>query len=224
MTALDGMRPPPYLDLKTPFEVMSGKLRKRAYWVVLGLLILIGAIGLWNYIRPVPEELRLVGLGFGLLAMTLPVLAFGLETFASILSMFSMSRIQFRNFLAQIETDERYATLLNEYSEIELKGAKTALELKITRTRNKIGLIAGSPDKLALIALAGTGWAVFTSLSGTFPKALANGVRMTNLVDLLVVVVVSFLIGLAAGLVSAQVHMQRYVYQLELVNLALAKR
>ncbi|HEU4776186.1 MAG TPA: hypothetical protein VFS95_05130 [Telluria sp.] len=222
--ALDGMRPPPYLNLKTPFEVATGKFRKWAYWTASFLLVLMGALALWHQFVPLPAELKLTGQVLGLLAMIFPISAMVLEMLAMFFSMFSMNRILFRNFVAQIESDERHAETLNAFPEMELKRAKAALELKIARTRNKIGLFAGSPDKLAMFALAAVGWTVFTSFSGKFQETLVKGLAVTNLTDFFVIIVLALIVGLTLGAVSSHVHMQRYVYQLELVNLALANR
>ena len=218
------MRPPPYLNLKTPFEVATGKFRKWAYWTAFCLLLLLGGLALWHKLAPLPAELKLTGQVLGLLAVIFPISAMVLEMLAMFFSMFSMNRVLFRNFLTQIESDERHAETLNAFSEIELKRAKAALELKIARTRNKIALFAGSPDKLAMFAFAAMGWTVFTSLSGKSQETFMKGLSVTNLTDFFVIMAVALVIGLTLGAVSSHVHMQRYVYQLELVNLALANR
>lgn len=221
---LDGMQPPRSLDLKTPFELMSAKLMKRALWTVLGLFGLMGILALWHQFAPLPANVQLAGQLLGVAAIVLPLAAWILMTIASFFSLFSLGRVVHRNFLVQIESDARYAATLNAFPEIELKRAKAALELKIVRTRNRIGLFAGSPDKLAMLALAGMGWVAYTSLAGKIPAFLTSGLTGASLIDAVLVITAGGLLGATIGTVGLHMYVQRYVYQLELINLALASR
>jgi hypothetical protein len=224
ISVLDGMRPPRALDLKTPFELMSEKLFRRSLWTVLGVFVLLGMLALWHQFNPLPDRLKSFAQILAGVATVLPFAAWILMTIAAFFSLFSLGRVVYRNFLEQIDSDARYAATLNEFPEIELKRAKAALELKITRTRNRIGMFAGSPEKLALLALAGMGWVAYTSLAGKIPVFLVNGFTGANLVDALLVVGAGSLLGMTLGTAGLHMYMQRYVYQLELVNLALASR
>jgi uncharacterized membrane protein YbhN (UPF0104 family) len=221
---LDSMRPPRPLDLRSPMERVTDKLMNRCMLTGGVLLALLGGLALTNQFITLPHFLKLAGMALGLLAIILALLGLTLSTLANFISLFSLNRVVYRNFLEQIESDERYGAMLNEFSELELKRAKACLELKITRTRNRVGLFAGSPDKLALLAVGGMGWTAYTSLTGQFPTLFKAGFANASAVEIGVLFASSIVVGLTLGAVGSHLHMQRYVYQLELLNSALANR
>lgn len=138
---------------------------------------------------------------------------------------FPTRSLTFQRFLRNAEEYEAHVEALEQFEKRDLELARTYLDYETGRTRHVIGLIAGSPDKLALVGIATL---IPASVVGLFHQATVVG-RGGNpdpgdqLLRAVVFAIGSMfvLIMLRGGGMLMQ--LRRYAYQVELVNAALKR-
>jgi hypothetical protein len=235
LIALEGMTPPGASNLKTPFETWAERwvsISNRAccdvlltalVFFVIYQAILYAVLGAMNF-KNLPAWQMWIGAALGLFVIIFPTATLFLSTVATTLSFKLMRRVAHANFLTQVESDARYASQLRElFSLTDLKKAKACLELKVVRNRNKLALFFGSPDKLALITIAGAGTILSTSLFEKYGEFFTFELGWNTLLVYMTAGIVGGVVGLTLGAISANFDTHRFVYQLELVNLALSE-
>jgi hypothetical protein len=228
INALSEMKPPDPVDSKTPFEKLTEKLVWWAIRVGGALSAGAGVLAVTRHYVAIGPWVDDAILGLAVMALLVPLCAGFIDFIAAVFSLWALDRDAHSKFLAQIESDARHAVVLNRYPRKDLERAKICIELRITRIRNWIGLFAGPPDKLAVIGLLGMAAASYTAVSGKFEATVANIANGTNLVDIVVscitLLVLAWGTGIILGSVSLHMFTRRYVYQLELLNVALTSR
>lgn len=196
-----------------------------ALMILAGIsFVLLAALGTWHkFVSVLPEEAKFIALFFGIVAMLLPVVSMVIGIALSIFSIYKMHTTEFDRFLKEIEIHQDWIRILRAYPKGILEEAARYLRLKISRQRNRIALFFGSPDKAALFSLAGMGWLVFKEVNPKNKDALLANVPIGELnVETLIFYVIAFLTGIALGAVMMNGVTQKYVYQLEVLELAQA--
>jgi hypothetical protein len=226
--ALNGMKPPTTSISDTPFEIFTKKMLRDSIGIGGVFAATVGILGFWQRHVELSPWMEIAMLSLAALALFLPLFAALLTTIAAALALWTVDRFSHLNFLAQIESDARFATILNEFPRQNLEQAKACIELRITRTRNWIGLLAGSPDKLTIVALLAMAFTAYTAISGKIESMFASATSGINWIDGLIAFVglgiVASVVGMVLGAVTLHIHTRRYVYQLELLGVALASR
>lgn len=224
LNALNGMKPPSPSLSKTPFEKFADRFSWWAIRIWFGIAAVLVALAITNHYMVLPNFF--VGAAYGLMiaAIVLGILVMLVTTSASALSLITMNRFVHRSFLAQVKSDAENAAILNRYPLKDLQSAKACLELRINRTRNRVGWFAGAPDKLGIPAVVAMGWATYTALAGKFEGILSKPFTEIDLIDLVLALTIASVVGMVLGALSLYIHMQKHVYQLELLNVALATR
>lgn len=233
LRVLDGMTPPAVSAFKTPFEqwtdrgvgiaiatcidiVLTAFLFGLLYQVIHFAFVGSAAVGHW------PDWLQYIAAILATVLIVFPFVMLILSTAAAFLSFRAIKRYTRDIFFAQVESDAEFATTLRtSFREKELAKAKACLELKITRNRNRIGLFLGSPDKAALIVVAGAGWAAVNGLTFKLENLFTPGMGIMTTAGFMLALAAGALTGMACGAVGLNLTTHRYVYQLELVTLAL---
>ncbi|MBI3728244.1 MAG: hypothetical protein HY254_07910 [Burkholderiales bacterium] len=192
----------------------------KAGFVLLALIIIFA---LWHFISPLNEYAVMLALALGVAAIGLPTCAFLIMIYSTIVTIKNLKKKSLDNFILDIETDQKHVSELDSYSKKDLEFAQRIIQLKIARIKNKISLVIGSPDKIALLSLAAIGWTLLKEFSSKnlpvkFPE-----------ISLLSAPLYEFLFGaaflltlLAFVVVYLSRGMRDYVYQSEILDLAIA--
>jgi|GEM_PF-4018252 len=186
--------------------------------------VLLAALGTWHkFVSVLPAEAKFVALFFGVVAMLLPMLSMVIGIVVSIFSIYKMHTTEFDRFLKEIELHQNWICILQAYPKETLEEAARYLRLKISRLRNRISLFFGSPEKAALFSLAGMGWLVFKEVNPKNKDALLANISIGEWnVETLIFYIIAFLTGIALGSVMMNAVIQKYLYQLEVLELAQA--
>lgn len=213
-------------EIKSKWERLATTISE-ALMILAGIsFAILAALGTWNkFASTLPEEAKFIALFFGIVAMLLPVISMVIGIVLSIFSVFKMHSTEFERFLKEIEIHQNWIRSLNEYPQALLEEAARYLRLKISRQRNRISLFFGSPDKAALFSLAGMGWLVFKEINPKNKDALLANIAIGELnIETLIFYVIAFLTGIALGAVMMNGFIQKYIYQLEVLELSQASR
>lgn len=128
-------------------------------------------------------------------------------------------------FLSQVDHDLKHVSVLAAYDTDTLESARVFLQLKCTRMKNRMGLLLGGPDKAALSSLLGLGVLCYQFIYKDLGfKVLTDFMHGQIGFPLLFIVLIAALCGAAIGAVFMNFQLHRYVYQIELVELALKGR
>ena len=125
-----------------------------------------------------------------------------------------------RYFVECIRADAAHAAVLRNFDTADLLLARQVLELQITRHRSRIIVLAGSSDKLSILAIVAVGWAVYIAL---FPSLLTNPLEVLSPKSwgaAIVTLVGALLVGAIAGAFLVNIRIHRLLYQIELIDLA----
>ncbi len=220
---LHGMRGTPGTELESGLErwceKVSGRLMKAGF-ALFGLIIIFA---LWHVISPLNTYAVMVALALGAAAIVLPTSALLISIFSAIVALKNLKKKSLDNFILDIESDQKHVSELYAYSKKDLENAQRIIQLKITRIKNKISPVIGSPDKIALLSLAAIGWTLIKEFSSKTPP-----VKFPE-ISLLSAPLYEFLFGAAfllALLAFVVVYLSRgmrdYIYQSEILDLAIA--
>lgn len=176
----------------------------------------------WHkFISELPEVLKLMALFFGCVAMALPLISMVIGILLAGISLYKIQEKSLEQFIQEVECHQNWITSLRTYPPEILEEAAKYLRLKISRMKGRISLFFGSPDKAALFSLAGMGWLVFKELSPKNKDALLSNFSLGVLnVETMVFYAIAFLTGIALGSVIMNGMIQRYSYQLDILDLA----
>ncbi|MFZ6712919.1 hypothetical protein [Undibacterium sp. TC9W] len=190
------------------------------------MLIILGGFVLWNnYVRPLNETEKAVLLLFAALTMTLPLFSMILSIVSNIWALYSFQNNSLEYFLNEIKNDHQHLDELTSFAKVDLEDALKIIQLKITRIRNRMGFFIGGPDKVALFSLATMAWSILKEFSAKEKNAptlsiLQSGFSLTTLLQY----AAAFFAGIAIGAILLHRHLQRYIYQTELLEMAIARK
>ncbi len=210
-------------------ELRSGLERRRekiSDWLMKAgflLFILIIIFALWHLISPLNQYAVMVALALGVAAITLPTCALLITIFSAIVTIKNLKKKSLDNFMLDVETDLKHVSELDAYSKKDLEHAQRIIQLKITRIKNRISLVIGSPDKIALLSLAAIGWTLLKEFSSKTPPVKLPEISLTSAPLYEFLFGAAFLLALLAFVVVYLSRgMQDYVYQSEILDLAIA--
>ena len=191
--------------------------------------LLLCALASWHkFISPLPDSARNLTLWLCVLSMGLPLLSMLLDIAVLAAGVLKFKERQLTRFLSEIGHDESHVNALVSAPKKELEIVKRLLELKVTRIRNRLVLFVGGPDKVALFSLAATGWAVYKALTTkeSLLVAIKGPFSTEGTLDVYGILqyILAFLTGIALGAVMTNIQLQRYIYQLELLDLVISRK
>ena len=127
--------------------------------------------------------------------------------------------------LSQVDHDLKRVGVLAAYDTETLESARIFLQLKCARMRNRMGLLLGGPDKATLSSLVALGVLCYQFIYKELGlKLLADFMHGLIGFPLVFIVLVAAICGAAIGAVVMNFQLHRYLYQLELIELALKGR
>ncbi|MBC3873488.1 hypothetical protein [Undibacterium flavidum] len=186
--------------------------------------VILCVFSVWHkFIGGLSEQAKFVALGFGIASMLLPVMSWLVNIVVSLWTILNFRKNQLRRFLVEIDNDNQHVDVLMSKSREELELVQKFIQLKSTRIKNRIGLFFGSPDKVALLSLAGVGWLALKELfskDATVILSIGGGLAGYGFLQY----VMAFFAGIAFGAVLMNFQLQRYVYQLELLDLVISQK
>lgn len=128
-------------------------------------------------------------------------------------------------FLRQVDHDLKSVSVLAAYDTDTLESARVFLQFKCSRMKNRMSLLLGGPDKAALSSLLGLGLLCYQFIYKELGlRVLTDFLRGQIGFPLVLISVVAVITGAAIGAVVMNFQLHRYLYQLELVELALKDR
>ncbi|MFZ6733673.1 hypothetical protein ACO0LG_17230 [Undibacterium sp. Ji42W] len=199
------------------------KLPRRLMKAGFVLLALIIIFVLWHVISSLNKYAVIVALALGVAALVLPICAFLINIYSTIVNIKSLKVKSLDNFIIDIETDQKHVSELDSYSKKDLENAQRIIQLKITRIKNKVSLLIGSPDKIALLSLAAIGWTLLKVFSSKTPPVKFPEISLLSTPLYESLFCVAFLLALMAfTVIYLSRSMQAYVYQSEILDLAIA--
>jgi len=223
---LHEMRPYKGKAAETSMEQWSIKI---ANWLLIAsvvLMVILGALA-WrhNSGHPLDGTEKEVALGLSCIALILPMLSVLINIASGIWVLVKHQKKSLSYFLKEIENDEIHVSDLVVFPKADLENANRILQFKITRIKNRIGIFFGAPDKVALISLAAMGWSFFKEFNSRqtqseITNVLQIGASLNNLLQY----VAAFFAGLAIGAILLNRQMQRYIYQSELLEMAISRK
>lgn len=187
------------------------------------LLALIIIFALWHFISPLNEYAVTLALVLGVAAIGLPTCAFLIMIYSTIVTFKNLKKKSLDNFILDVEADQKHVEELDAYSKKDLENAQRIIQLKITRIKNKISLVIGSPEKIAFISLAVTGWTLIKEFSSKTPPVKLPEISLLSAPLYEILFGAAFLLALLAFVVVYLSRgMREYVYQSEILDLAIA--
>jgi len=161
-----------------------------------------------------PEFLGLIGQSVALLMSVLALLSQLAEIARSVYDLSHFKKDAFDSLRKTFEHDVRNAESLDAFALADLEFVDKWLALRIDRMKLRLGMFLGGSDKVAVFALAGTGWTAWHTLR-------AGG---TSWEDKLYMYGLAFLAGLALGGVLMNSVIKKLSYQRDLLALAIARK
>lgn len=225
---LDAMTPAGSAKSQSQGERRAEKIANWIMGFAAGTFIILCAFSAWHkFIGELSVTAKSIALLFGAASMVLPVVSWLVNIASSLWSALNFRKNQLNRFLIELENDNQHVSSLMSASKDKLEQVQKLIQLKATRIRNRIGLFVGGPDKIALFSLAGVGWLALKELSSNEVSSMANG--MFSVVGSFtsygfLQYAMAFLTGIAFGAVLMNLQLQRYVYQLELLDLAISRK
>lgn len=201
-------------------------MRISTYMLVIAtlMLVVLGCGVLWNnYVRLLGDIEKAVMLYVAVVALTLPIFSLILSIVSNAWTLVSFQKDSLIYFMKEIENDQKHVTELCSFAKTDLDDALKIIRLKIVRIKNKVGFFIGAPDKVALFSLAAMGWAVIKEFSNK-----EKGVQILSVSQLgfslttLLQYAAAFFTGIALGAILLNRHLQRYIYQSELLEMAIS--
>lgn len=201
-------------------------LTRRGYKYMIaitGILFLVLIIlAVWHKTSPFSDLGREIAIWIALLTMFVPTVYIFVDSCIGLISIFKFKSRSFDWLILEIEHDKKAIDSISEYKKETLLEVQDWLQLKCSRLSSRISTFIGSSDKFAVFSLIGLGWSVWKELSKTpsISLSLTNG----DIVQTLLLYGTAFLTGIALGAMIVNYQIQRYKYQLELLEFALKQK
>ncbi|MFZ6680912.1 hypothetical protein [Undibacterium sp. Tian12W] len=210
-------------ELESPLERWSEKTLDKlmkAGFILFGLIIIFA---LWHFISPLNEHAVIFALVLGAAAIILPTCALMITIYSAIVTIKNLKKKSLENFILGIEADQKHVSELYAYSKKDLEHAQRIIQLKITRIKNKISLVIGSPEKIAFISLAAIGCTLIKEFSSKTPPVKLPEISLVSAPLYEFIFCAAFMLSLLAFVVVYLSRgMREYVYQSEILDLAIA--
>lgn len=224
ITALHAMQPVTASQTKSNVQRHSEKaVNWTLYTGGAAFFVLLGFAAAKMAGAALPDWAIDIALVSGVAAMILPFISLAIGIGASFWSVITFQKESLRSFLIEITHDDAHMDSLLAFQKKELIEVKALLELKINRIKNRLGMFVGGPEKVALFSLAAMGWSTFKEFSSLDRNPPNIPLLGTNLYDILWYTA-AFLTGIALGAVMMNRQRQHYLYQVEILDMAIAKK
>jgi hypothetical protein len=187
----------------------------RCLWLAVACYPLLGlvAFAISQSARRPPALIEL-GLGVALFQIILALLSLVLEIIPSAVSLSRFDTYAYKIRKMELEHDMRGAEQLLQFDLAALQFADKWLSLRIERMKLRMGIFVGGSDKVAIFALAGTGWTAWHNLP-TFGSSWRDNVYLYPL---------AFLAGLAIGGMCINSLIKKLSYQRDLLTIAIQRK
>lgn len=176
--------------------------------LVPAALIYFGLASSW-VVKSIGQALGVVSMffAFGCLILT---------SISSAISIFRTSQDFNRDLLAQKDHDMKLARRMLKFTEGSVEYSRKVLEIKLRRIDSRIADFFGGGDKVALLSLAGIGWALYKE--GSDLGKLFVGLPVAY--SYAVYGVLAFLFGVCVGAFAIKAVSKKCHYALEILELS----
>ncbi|MEB0010312.1 hypothetical protein QN379_22470 [Glaciimonas sp. Gout2] len=147
----------------------------------------------------------------GMLAMLLALFGLLLDMLPQLIELIRFRKVALRQFKLEIQYDLWQVAELMDIPTQTLEHVQRYLELKIERSKHRILMFIGGPEKLALFSLACLGYSFSKQLPLNSTMWGNSWFRYS----------LGFLAGIMLGGILLNAVVQRYIYHRELIQLAL---
>ncbi|GAB2871689.1 hypothetical protein GCM10027093_04160 [Paraburkholderia jirisanensis] len=212
LEVLDRMKPLAPEAMLTAFDRLVARIASRLLWSGGALFIVLASFAGWvRFVGPLRGWWLTAAICTGIACMVLALLSIIVETLPSAVIALRFRKSAYRRMLLEVEHDLRHAQQLCVFDKRLIERTDTFLALKIERLKGQLGFFLGGADKVAMIALAGMGWAAFKEFQSVV-EGLHHDIFIYGL---------AFSGGIAFGGVLLNIVARRYSYQRDLLTLAL---
>lgn len=186
-------------------------------------LLLVCCMAFWYRLSPLPA-LQVAGLLTGLLAILLAIVSLLIEPLAMVRLLRRWKTETLDTFIREVENDRGHVHRFLQYEEEDLEEVQRWLQLKIKRLDALVVLVFGSSAAAySMLALTvsnmkdagGFAWLQHTVFRGFAADNWGNNVILWG---------IALIFGLSIGAILRKVVQGRYIYQLEVVEMTLARK
>ncbi|MCA8235442.1 hypothetical protein [Burkholderia cenocepacia] len=210
-----------------PRKALSVERARKASTLLLGgsgvcFLLLLMLVG-WHKLAAAEWQM-IPAITLYTLTVVLSLVSLVVEPIVGVIQMFRWKQEALDTLTREIETDEMNARFLNSYADNTLKYAQHCLLIKVKRLDSRVVSFFGSgAAAYALLAIT------FTNIkdAGGLPwlrHTLASGLVFGNFINTAILWGIALVFGLSVGSMMLKRVQSRFVYQLELIELALFRR
>lgn len=221
---LNVFEPLNYKQTKRSFESICDKAKK---WLMIASAILFGIVLflvlIQKFVVELPYTIKWIALLMICAVVLFPTITLLIDIGLGALQLARFKTETFRTLLLEIKHDKYNADAITKYEKKVLKEVKDWLEMKCSRIKARVGIFFGGSEKIALISLAGFGWITFKEVfHGKIPDSLPSA--SDDPVQFTILTVVAFFTGLSVGAMLLNQQMRRYLYHIEVIEMALKKK
>lgn len=152
----------------------------------------------------------------GILSMLFGLGCMVLHTASGVISLFRISRDFEQDLLAQKDHDIKLARKVMKYTEGSVRYCRKVLETKLKRIESRMADFFGGGDKVALLSLAGMGWALYKE-GADIEKLLAG---WPSAFSYAFYGALAFLFGMCIGAIAVKAVSRKCHYALEILELS----
>lgn len=224
LALVDTFKPFRKTDTRTRFELLAQRVLRYSFTCGLALFGIALLFLAWHQLISPLSALALNILGVVAGAALLVLFICPLALLAEVVCWYMViEQSLWRGFVSELEWDLEQARQLERFDKKELKRALEFLELRTNRARERIKSFVGGTDKLALVVVIAGAWALYKEVPwrATLVFKWNDVSQFPNLVLFFLFV---FCMDTISGALILNVHVQRYVYQLEVLKLHLSTR
>ena len=219
---LNQLEPLPAKDRETSLENLTRRGYKYMAAITGVLFLIIVILVVWHKASPFTNQGKEIAIWVSLLTMFIPTIYITIDICVGLISIFKFKSRSFDWLILEIDHDKKAIESLTKYKKETLLETQDWLQVKCSRLSNRISTFIGNSDKYAVFSLIGLGWSVWKELSKTpsVSFSLSNG----DTVQTLLLYGTACLTGIALGSMIINYQIQRYKYQLELIEFALKQK
>lgn len=219
---LNQLEPLPAKNRETYLESLTRRGYKYMIAITGVLFLILVILAIWHKVLPFTDQGREIAKWFALLTIFIPAIYIIIDIGIGLVSIFKFKSRSFDWLILEIDHDKKAIESLIKYKKETLLEAQDWLQLKCSRLSSRISTFIGNSDKYAVFSLIGLGWSVWKELSKvpSISFSLSNG----DIVQTLLLYGTAFLTGIALGSMVINYQIQRYKYQIELIEFALKQK
>lgn len=224
LTVLNDVHPLGDKEIKTPKEVFFDGVKKWLLIITAVLfMILCPVVGALEFNVRLSYIVKSAALILACIAVILPVLVMLIEIFFGVIRLVKFKPETFRILLLEINRDKTNIESVIVFERKVLIEVKSWLAVKCSRIQSKIGLIFGGSEKVALVSLAAFGWIAFKEVLN---KQISDSFQIISggQSHFAVALVVALFVGLSVGAVLQKNQLRRYMYYMEIIEMALNRK